>query len=209
MDGQQKGGMKAGAFLGKKSLPWAQRHKSEEAIGKDAKPNQLHGAAANAKSYNSRSGGILGILKQMGDENAKDLADAQKQELTAEIDFQKLQAAKLSEIAAATEQKEQKETELSDLLYKVAGAKKDIEKTQATLSADEAFMLEMTKNCRVEDEEYAGRVKVRTAEIKALGETLDILTGDEARSLFDKTISFMQVGAVSHSNLQEQAATRA
>ena len=43
--------MKAGAFLGKKSLPWAQRHKSEEAIGKDAKPNELHGAAANAKSY--------------------------------------------------------------------------------------------------------------------------------------------------------------
>ena len=39
------------------------------------------------------------------------------QELQAEIDFQKLQAAKLSEIAAATEQKNNKETELSDLLY--------------------------------------------------------------------------------------------
>merc|ERR1719460_3555037 len=183
------------------SLPWTQRHKSEEDIGRDAKPNELHGAAAGAKSYNSRSGGILGILKQMGDENAKDLADAQKQELTAEIDFQKLQAAKLSEIAAATEQKE---TELSDLLYKVAGAKKDIEKTQATLSADEAFMLEMTKNCRIEDEEYAGRVKVRTEEIKALGETLDILTGDEARSLFDKTISLLQVRSVSHSSSAER-----
>merc|ERR1719238_1281937 len=145
----------------------------------------------------------------MSDENKKDLGTAQKEELNAEIDFQKLQAAKLSEIAAATEQKEQKETELSDLLYKVAGAKKDIEKTQATLSADEAFMLEMTKNCRVEEEEYAGRVKVRTEEIKALGETLDILTGDEARSLFDKTIDFLQVGAVSNQrvSMQEKAAT--
>merc|ERR1719183_3510710 len=149
-------GVRAGAFLGQSrrgdSLPWSQRHKSEEAIGKDANPNALHGAAAGAKSYNSRSGGILGILKQMGDENAKDLATAQKQELQAEIDFQKLQAAKVSEIAAATEQKEQKESELADLLYKVAGAKKDIEKTQSTLAADEAFMLDMTKNCAVEDE---------------------------------------------------------
>ena len=36
---------------------------------------------------------------------------------------------------------------------------------------------------------HAGRVKVRTEEIKALGDTLTILTGDEARSLFDKMVS--------------------
>jgi len=214
-DGQKQRVARAGAFLGSKthgdSLPWTQRGKSEEDIGRDSNPNELHGAAAGAKSYNSRSGGILGILKQMGDEQAKDLATAQKEELSAEIDFQKLQAAKLGEIAAATEQKNQKETELSDLLYKVAGSKKDIEKTQATLAADEAFMLEMTKNCNVEDEEYAGRVKVRNEEIKALGQTLDILTGDEARSLFDKTISFLQTAAVSHSRsaMQEQVQSRA
>jgi len=95
------------------------------------------------------------------------------------------------------------------LIYKVAGAKKDIEKTQATLSADEAFMLDMTKNCAIEDEEYAGRVKVRTEEIKALGETLNILTGDEARSLFDKTISLFQVASVSRAGAQERAATTA
>merc|ERR1719265_2965061 len=195
---QQRGGA---AFLGGKSLPWI---KSEEQIGKEANPNDLEGAAAGAKSYNSRSGGILGVLKQMGDENAKDLATAQKQELQAEIDFQKLQAAKVSEIAAATEQKESKESQLSDLLVKVAKAKRDIEKTQAALAADEAFLLEMTKNCKVEDEEYAGRVKVRSEEIKALGETLDILTGDEARSLFDKTISFVQAGAVSNSGAATQ-----
>jgi len=205
-------GVRAGAFLGQSrrgdSLPWSQRDKSDEAIGKDANPNALHGAAAGAKSYNSRSGGILGILKQMGDENAKDLATAQKQELQAEIDFQKLQAAKLGEIAAATEQKESKESQLADLLVKVAKAKRDIEKTQAALAADEAFLLEMTKNCKVEDEEYAGRVKVRTEEIKALGETLSILTGDEARSLFDKTISLLQTTAVSHSNSAERAAAQ-
>jgi len=215
VDGGKHAGAKVGAFMAKSgrgdSLPWTERYKSEEAIGKDAKPNDLKGAAANAKSYNSRSGGILGILKQMGDENAKDLADAQKEELNSEIDFQKLQAAKLSEIAAATEQKEQKEQALSDLLYKVAKSKKDIEKTNSQLTADEQFMLEMTKNCRIEDEEYAKRVKVRTEEIKALGETIGILTGDEARSLFDKTIAFLQVKAVSGSRakMQEKAATNA
>jgi hypothetical protein len=206
-------GARGGAFLGQSSLPWI---KSEESIGKAAKPNDLDGAAAGAKSYNSRSGGILGVLKGMGDENAKDLATAQKEELTAEIDFQHLQAAKLGEIAAASEQKSNKETELADLLFKVARSKKEVERTQAALSADEKFLLEMTENCKVEDEEYAKRVKVRTEEIKALGETIGILTGDEARSLFDKTIdSFLQLGAVSNAVssqkvvAQERAATRA
>jgi hypothetical protein len=205
----------AGAFLGQAgrdgSLPWI---KSAEEIGKEANPNDLKGAAAGAKSYNSRSGRILGVLKEMGDENAKDLATAQKEELQAEIDFQKLQAAKLGEIAAATEQEKNKEAELADLVFKVARAKHDIEQTQHTLDADQKFLLEITQNCKVEDEEYANRVKVRSEEIKALGETLDILTGDEARSLFDKTISFLQLRSVIQSNAtraaaQERAATRA
>lgn len=196
----------------KRSLPWIERYKSDEAIGKDAKANDLHGAAAGAKSYNSRSGGILGILKQMGDNTAKNLGDAQKEELEAEISFQHLQAAKLGEIAAATKQKEDKETQLSDLLYKVSKSKEDLADTSDALAADQAFLAETLKGCEKEDEEYAKRVKVRNLEIVALGETLDILTGDEARSLFDKTINFLQVNVVSHSGAQaamERAKTSA
>jgi len=217
--GAHRGVSRAGAFLGKsggsRSLPWLSE--TEEDKGKAANPNDLEGAAAGAKSYNSRSGGILGILKQMGDQFAADLASAQKEEMQSLIDFQNLKAAKTAEIAAATEQKDSKESALSDLLYAVAKAKKEMEKTQAALSADEAFMLEMTKNCKIEDEAYAGRVKVRTEEIKALAETLEILTGDEARSLFDKTISLIQLRAVRQhvsrastlQMMQEKAATRA
>jgi hypothetical protein len=206
VDNQQRN---VGAFLGESSkdssLPWI---KSEEQIGKESNPNDLKGAAASSKSYNSRSGGILGLLKQMGDETAKNLASAQKEELGAEIDFQKLAAAKTGEIASASDQKESKELQLADLKDKVAKAKEDMEATKASLSSDEAFMLEITQNCKVEDEQYAARSKVRAEEIKALGETLDILTGDEARSLFDKTISFLQVGSIRNSNSVEKAAAQ-
>merc|ERR1719162_1135901 len=128
-----------------------------------------------------------------------------KEELNSLIAFQQLQAAKRAEIAAATKQKDQKTTELSDLLYKVAKAKDDVEETTETLAADEAFLAQTQKGCQVEDEAYASRSKVRGEEITALGETLDILTGDEARSLFDQTInSFVQVRAVSSAH-QEKA----
>merc|ERR1719498_1421187 len=86
-----------------------------------------------------------------------------------------------------------KETELADLLDKVAKSKEDIEATQNTLAADRKFVAETEKACAEEDKLYQERVKVRNQEIEAIGQTLDILTGDEARSLFDKTISFVQL----------------
>jgi len=190
--------LRAGAFLGEVD--------SQPAAG---------GAAAGSKSYNSRSGGIIGLLKAQEDEFSKNLASAQRTEASALGDFQKLSAAKSAEIAAGSDQKEQKELQLADLVSKVAKAKEEVEATMSALSADQAFLLEATQNCRIEDEEYAKRVAVRSDEITALGETLNILTGDEARSLFDKTISFLQVGSVSNSNsaerlaAQEKAATSA
>jgi len=188
------------------SLPWI---KSEETLAKESKVNSEEGAAAGAKSYNSRSGGILGILKQQGDDFAKNLAAAQKEELDALVSFQKLAAAKNAEIAAATKQKENKEVALSNLMDKAAKAKEDIEATTNTLTADEKYLLEATKSCKFEDEEYAKRSKVRNEEIKALSETLNILTGDEARTLFDKTISFVQVSSVKRSSAATAAAQEA
>jgi chromosome segregation ATPase len=194
-----------------KDLPWV---KSEEQLNKESNPNDEMGAAAGAKSYNARSGGILGLLKQQGDEFAKNLASSQKEELESLVGFQKLAEAKNAEIAAATKQKDAKEMELSDLMDKAAKAKEDVEATTNTLTADEKFLMETTKGCKTEDELYAQRTKTRNDEIKALGETLDILTGDEARSLFDKAINFVQVGAASNVNLgraamQEKAKTKA
>merc|ERR1719484_314391 len=143
----------------------------------------------------------------MGDKTAADLASAQKADMQALLSFQSLKSAKTSEIAAATKQKNMKETELADLLDKVAKSKEDIASTTEALTADEQMLLEATKSCKTEEEEYAGRSKVRSEEIKALGETLDILTGDEARDLFGKTINFLQISSVEVSSANTAATT--
>eukprot|EP00747_Dinoflagellata_sp_TGD_P140475 gnl/TRDRNA2_/TRDRNA2_176011_c0_seq70.p1 gnl/TRDRNA2_/TRDRNA2_176011_c0~~gnl/TRDRNA2_/TRDRNA2_176011_c0_seq70.p1 ORF type:complete len:414 (+),score=153.94 gnl/TRDRNA2_/TRDRNA2_176011_c0_seq70:53-1243(+) len=78
-------------------------------------------------------------------------------------------------------------------MAKAAQAKEDLETTSTTLTADQAFMADLVKNCGLADTEYAGRVKVRNEELLALAETLKIVTSDEARELFDRSISFLQV----------------
>merc|ERR1719189_1960526 len=162
---------------------------------KATQPNGLVGNAAGAKSYNSRSGSIFGILQEMKEEFQRDLGEAQAKDLAAEESFQKLRAAKLSEIKAATAQKKQKEKELADLLYKASKAKENKEKAEAAIEADQKFLATLEKDCKEEEIAYQDRLKVRTQEIIALSETLKILTDDDARELYDKTMSLLQVDA--------------
>jgi len=157
----------------------------------------LEGNTAGASSYNARNGGILGILKGMMDEFSKDLASAQKADMAAEESFQKLRAAKLDEIKAASDQKDEKEAHLADVQDKVAKAKEDKEATEDALSADQKMLLDMQEGCKTEEEEYAKRVKSRSEELRALGEALKILTSDDARDLYSKTMSFVQEADVS------------
>mmetsp|Transcript_44117 Transcript_44117/g.105576 ORF Transcript_44117/g.105576 Transcript_44117/m.105576 type:complete len:731 (-) Transcript_44117:93-2285(-) len=191
----------ATAFQQAQLLPW---EKTEEQLGQEANPNDLTGQAASSKSYNSRSGGILGLLKEMGAEFGRDLAAAQKNDFQSEVEFQKLRAAKLAEIAAATKQKDRKEAALAETLDTAAKAEEDKESTQAAMAADGSFMGTLEENCKTEDEEYKARLAVRSEELRALAETLKILTEDSARELYAKTESFVQTGAVS----VEQAAAQ-
>merc|ERR1719281_1061581 len=166
------------------------------------------GAAAGAKSYNSRSGQIFGILSQMRDEFGKDLAAAQKEELRAMITFHNLKAAKQMEIDAATKLKDSKEAELAQATQDDAQAKEDLEDTQAAMSSDQKFLLELKKNCKVADEEYAARAKVRGEELVALSEALKILTSEDSRDLWGKTMSFLQIGAVGSSHSVHSSSTK-
>jgi chromosome segregation ATPase len=191
-------------------LPW---EKTEEEIGMEAKPNELKGAVAGVKSYNARSGRILGILDEMHAEFSRDLGEAQKADMLTEVAFQKLRAAKLAEIAAATEQKELKEAALADSLYKSAKAQENKESVEQAMAADQDFLAQVEKLQKDATEEYNARVKVRSEEIRALGEALTILTADEAREFFGKSVSFLQEGSTSSSQaraaLEDKASQRA
>merc|ERR1719240_373089 len=139
----------------------------------------------------------------------KDLAAAQKEELRALISFHNLVAAKQAEIDAMTKQKDAKSAELAKATQDDAQAKQDLEDTKEQLSADQKFLIELKKNCKIADEEYAARSKIRGDELVALSEVLKILTDDSARDLFGKTMSFLQVRSVISNQASLKAQNRA
>merc|ERR1719158_1083839 len=130
---------------------------------------------------------------------SKDLSAAQKEELNALIAFNNLRAAKMAEINAQTKQKDAKEAQLAQATADKAQAEQDIEDTKAALSSDQQFLMELKKNCKIAAEEYAARCKIRGDELIALGEVLKMLTSDDARDLFGRSVgtSFLQTSALS------------
>lgn len=145
-------------------------------------------------SYNSQSGEIFGIMKNMLEEFERSLAESQKNEKAEVAAFQRLKKAKSDEIAAATEQLDAKTGEKANADEKNAQSKNEREDTQNSLSADEKFLMDLKEKCKQTDDEWEQRTKSRQEEIVATSQAIKILSADDARDNFSKTVntSFVQ-----------------
>merc|ERR1719160_1281753 len=147
-------------------------------------------------SYDPASGQIFGILKGMKETFETNLASSQQEEKEAAAAFNELNGAKSSELAAGEKKIDTFTIELADNKEKAATAKEDLADTRKALSADTKFLGDLKLKCQVTDQEWDARSKVRQEEIVAVGDTINILTSDDALDLTRKTVSLLQVSAV-------------
>merc|ERR1719276_134266 len=151
---------------------------------------------SQSSDYSPSSGQITGILKTMGDEMSKSLADITAAEAEAIKAFDSLVAAKTKEINALTAALETKMTRTGELSVEIVQMKNDLTDTQEALIEDKAFLADMEKNCAKKADEWEVIVKTRSEELLALADTIKVLNDDDALELFKKTIpasSFVQV----------------
>merc|ERR1719502_946476 len=170
---------------------------------------QPAGGVMGAKSYNSRSGQIFGILTQMLADMSEDLVQAHKEEIDAEIAYWRMHSAKTAELQAMMDSIAEKSAIIADTNQKVAQAKEDLESATANLGALEKFLVDLEKRCSQGEKEYHERQKSRSDEVVALGEVIAMLTSDEARDLFSDALSFLQTQEQSASRRARQQAARA
>jgi len=156
-------------------------------------------------SYESQSGEIIGIIKQMKETMEADLKKAQEQETAASATFADMRAAKNAAIEAAEKMEEEKEAEKAETDNLIAEAKEDLGQTEETLKADKTFLANLEKMCADSDSAFEKRKASRLEEIKAVAETIEILTGDEARDAMSGTYSFIQTSSASQKSRRQQA----
>jgi len=161
--------------------------------------------------YAPQSGQITGILKQMGDEMAKGLAEATAVEEAAIKTYEELMAAKKKEVQVLIAKIESSLQRSGELGVSIAQMKNDLGDTEEALIADKEFKANLEKSCATKTAEWEERVKTRADELAALADTIKVLNDDDALELFKKTlpspaVSLMQLqdGA---SALRARAAT--
>merc|ERR1719313_1351807 len=160
------------------------------------------------QSYAPASGQIFGILKQMKETFESNLSASQKAELAAQKAYEDLKAAKEEEIAAGQAQIDTKTQELATTDEKLVMSKQDLEDTKAGLTEDEKFLLMLKETCQGADQEYEARQKARQEEIEGVSKALAILSSDDARDLFSKTLGFLQKKSLSLKTKRQADASR-
>merc|ERR1719436_579803 len=196
-----------GAFLQTASANRLKRFIMEQAKVPDATRQALLAflsGAQPAAGYIPQSGEIVGILKQMKDTMAGDLADATSEEGTAKQNYAALMGAKTKEVATLTKQIEEELKRIGELDAFLANGANDLEETEASLAADIKFLQELKTGCDTKTAEWEVIQKTRAEELLALAETIKVLNDDDALELFKKTLP-----SASASLLQVQATAAA
>jgi len=181
------------------------------ASSNDQMPEQII-AFLSSEDGSAGSGEITGVLKQLGDEMAADLASATKDEEGAITNFNELTAAKTEEVATLTAAIEDKITRVGETGLSIADIKADAKDTAEKLVEDKKFLADLKADCAKKEEEWDAICKERKGELLALADTIKMLNDDDALELFKKTLpsaasSFMQLTARSSEVMARALAT--
>jgi len=158
--------------------------------------------AEKAASYNPASATIMGILKDMYDTFSMNLEKATEVEAVAQKNYESLIGVKENEMATLVDARKKKEGEKADAEKELADTSQTLDDTTKQMKADTIFFDETKAACQAKADEWSERVRARTEEMAGINKALEILTGDDAKALFNKAIkpgkeTFLQIDSES------------
>merc|ERR1719298_69672 len=117
-----------------------------------------------------------------------DLAEATTKEGESKASFETLMTSKTSEIGAAGKAVETKTARSGEVAVETVQAKADLQSTEKAVAEDIDFKANLAKTCATKQKEWDERCKLRSEEIEAISDTIEMLNSDDALELFKKTL---------------------
>jgi hypothetical protein len=135
-------------------------------------------------NYNSQSGEIVGVLKNMLDTFQTNLASARAAEQKAQTEYDDFMQVKETEFTEMSEAHGSKKELIGTNSEEIATTAEELETTQGLKAEDETFVSDLTDRCAVKKKQYEKRVTLRTGEEAAIAQAIAILHADDARDTF-------------------------
>jgi hypothetical protein len=150
--------------------------------------------------YAPQSATIQGMLADMYLTMSNDLESDTTAEAKQNKDFEQTYASLEKENNELKATRARKETEKAEAEAMLADTTKAYDDTEKQMKADTAFFDQVKAGCESKHEEWTLRDKLRTEELDGIKQALKILTSDEARAMFAKSIkpgleTFLQIAS--------------
>lgn len=163
---------------------------------------KLNRKATFKMSYKARSDKILAMLTDMHTTFTKNLADARKKEAEALALFDKLMASKNNQKTQSQQALQKMTAETGARQLSESDAQAEVDALAQQITNDNSFIEQTKAELAQKKSEWKTRKALRTAEVAAFSQAIQILYNDDARDLMKK--SFTSQG---YSFVQEQSQT--
>merc|ERR1719160_2105151 len=161
------------------------------------------GQSADHAKFTPSSKSIVTILEEMLKIFDKEYKEKMKEEAEKNKNFEELMSAKVKELAQMKAEMEKLHKDKAEAGVFLADAQKAYDKTEEQLYIDITFFITTKKGCKEKAKEWKIRVEMRDEELEGVEKAIEILTSDEAREQFGKSmgadaakqVGFIQLGA--------------
>jgi predicted nucleic acid-binding Zn-ribbon protein len=190
-------------WLNKGDALFLQRLLSGEVPIRDYK--KLNRKAEFKMKYKARSGKIQETLSKLLQSFKDAKSDAEKKEKEAKEEYDTLKSSKGAQLKAAEESLTKMEVENGAKAVSKSDANAEITALETQIADDKKYISETEDNLKDKKEDFVKRKELRRDEIKAISEAIAVIHSDDARDLFKKSLSFLQVRDVSASSATRAA----
>eukprot|EP00933_Yihiella_yeosuensis_P039826 TRINITY_DN339_c0_g1_i9.p1 TRINITY_DN339_c0_g1~~TRINITY_DN339_c0_g1_i9.p1 ORF type:complete len:721 (+),score=282.32 TRINITY_DN339_c0_g1_i9:87-2249(+) len=170
-------------------------HVSDVSAGKPAEPKVVG-------EYKSRLGGVIAKLKDVQATMTVDLEEDTKADHETQIAYEKRQKVKADEKAAAEALLSKLDREYAARDKAKAESREEIDLLTAQNTEDNSLIAEANAQLEEKAKLWDQRLAYRTGEQEAVGKAVELLHSDDARELFARSTSFLQLSAVSTAQVE-------
>merc|ERR1719428_1266213 len=154
---------------------------------KDAEPDMslleegsaIKRAKQQPKTYESSSGGIIDMVKKLGDKFKAEKYELEKEETKKEFAHNMIVQGLTDSIEKATTASDEKASTKSQREKDKAQADGDKVDTTASLAADEKFLADLNTECEAKAVEFETNQELRAGELEAVAKAIEIMSSDD------------------------------
>jgi len=156
-------------------------------------------ALQEGDAYAPQSLTVQGILSDMYQTFASSLETRTREEAKLHKDFEDFIAIKKAALLTLQETLQKKEAAKVEAEFMLADADGDYQRVEAELKANSELFDATKSACKDRTEEWSVRKKQHDDLLAGINEAITILSSDDAKAIFDKTLSLLQVAAAPNS----------